>query len=90
MTYTEACSNARSLIHQARPGMQPISSQILRQDLNFLSHNGNSSPFLFFFPLLFSTKLVARHIEVLKLGVESELQLPATATATARWDPGNL
>ena len=27
------------------------------------------------------------HMEVARLGVESELQLPAYATATATWDP---
>ena len=29
-------------------------------------------------------------MEVPRLGVESELQLPATATATATWDPSHV
>ena len=28
-----------------------------------------------------------RHMEVPRLGVESELQLPASTTATAMWEP---
>ena len=37
----------------------------------------------FFFPLLFFLRLHLQHMEVPGLGVESELQLPAHATATA-------
>ena len=31
-----------------------------------------------------------QHMEVLSLGVESELWLPASATATATWDPSRI
>ena len=41
VTYTSACSNARSLTHWGRPGFEPASSQTLCQVLNPLSHNGN-------------------------------------------------
>ena len=30
------------------------------------------------------------HMEVPKLGVELELQLPSSATATTTWDPGQV
>ena len=43
VTYAAACSNMRSLIHWARPGIKPTSSQTLYQALNLLSHNGNST-----------------------------------------------
>ena len=33
-------------------------------------------------------RLHPRHLEVPRLGVKLELQLPVTATATAKWDPG--
>ena len=41
-TYVAAWGNARSLIHWARPGIKPASSQKQRQVLNLLSHRGNS------------------------------------------------
>ena len=41
---------------------------------------------LFCFVCLFVLRLYLRHMEVLRLGVESELQLPAYATATAMPD----
>ena len=31
-----------------------------------------------------------RHMEIPKLGVESELQLQAYTAATATWDPGGI
>ena len=34
--------------------------------------------------------LQLRHVEVPRLGVESELQLPAYGTATATWDPSRV
>ena len=34
--------------------------------------------------------LPQRHMEVPRLGVESELQLPAYTTATATWDPSHV
>ena len=40
--YTAACGSTRSLTHGARPGIEPSSSQRPHQDLNLLSHNGNS------------------------------------------------
>ena len=43
--------------------------------------------FGFFFSFL---GLYLWHMEVCKLGVESELQLLAYATATATWDPGHV
>ena len=46
-TYTVACSNTGSLTHQARPGMEPASSQTLCWILNPLSHNGNSGTLSF-------------------------------------------
>ena len=41
-TYTMACGNAGSLIHSARPGVEPTSSRRQRHSLNPLSHNGAS------------------------------------------------
>ena len=43
--------------------------------------------FLFFFCFL---GLYLRHMEIPRLGVESELQLPACTTATAMWDPNRV
>ena len=40
--YTAACSNAGSLTHGARPGIEPIASQTVCWVLNLLSHNENS------------------------------------------------
>ena len=42
----------------------------------------------FFF--LFSLGLHLQHMEVLRLGVELELQLPAYTVATATWDPSHV
>ena len=42
--------------------------------------------FFFFFFFFFSLGLYLWHVEVPRLGVESELQLPATATTTMMWD----
>ena len=39
VTYTEACGNARSLIHWARPGIKPESSKML---CGFLTHWGTT------------------------------------------------
>ena len=44
-------------------------------------------PSFFFFFLFFSLGLHLQHMEVPRLGVESELQLLTYATATAMWDP---
>ena len=43
--------------------------------------------FAHFFFLFFSLGSCLPHMEVPRLGVELELQLPAYATATATWDP---
>ena len=40
--HTAACSNARSLNHWVRPGIEPTSSWTLCQALNPLRHNENS------------------------------------------------
>ena len=46
MTRTAACSNAGSLTHRARSGIEPTSSQRQRGVLNLLSHSGTPSAFL--------------------------------------------
>ena len=48
-----------------------------------LNKNSNSIPYFFFFFL----GLNPLHVELPRLGVESELQLPAYNTATATRDP---
>ena len=40
--------------------------------------------------IFFFLKPHLRHIEVSSLGVQSELQLLAYATATATWDPSHI
>ena len=45
--------------------------------------------FGFFFPFVILGPYL-QHMEVPKLGVESELQLPADTTATAMWDPNHV
>ena len=42
MTYAAACSNAGSLTHLVRPGIEPVSSWTLCHVLNTLSHDRNS------------------------------------------------
>ena len=42
------------------------------------------------FFLSFFLRLHQQHTEVLRLGVELELQLPAYATTTAVWDPRHI
>ena len=46
--------------------------------------------FLFLFFLFCFLGLYLQHMEVLRLGVESELQLPAYTTAIATWDPSHI
>ena len=46
LTYTTAHSNAGSLTHWAKPGIEPTSSWTLCWVLNPLSHNGNSGNIL--------------------------------------------
>ena len=45
---------------------------------------------LFYFILFYFLGLHPRHMEVPRLGVKSELQLPAYATATATRDPSHI
>ena len=68
-----SCSNVRSLTHWVRPGIEPASSQRLCQ------------VYLFIYLLLFRPT-PARHVDVPRLGVTSDLQLSAYATATAMLD----
>ena len=53
-----------------------------------LSFSNVLSLSLFFF-LVFLEQQV-QHVEVLRLGVESELQLSTYTTATAMWDPSHI
>ena len=53
------------------------------QILNPLCHSGNSKLLFLFFIIFLFLGPHAWHMEVPKLGVQSELELPATATATA-------
>ena len=41
-------------------------------------------------PVPFLLGLKPQHMEIPRLGVESELQLPACATATTTWDPSHV
>ena len=69
-------------------GHQKISStneHLLRKENHGL---GAESQFLFVCFLLF--KAVPRHMEVPRLGVKSELQLPASITAMATPDPSRV
>ena len=46
--------------------------------------------FFFFFFFLVFLGLHPQHMEVPRLGIELELQLPAYITATATWDPSRV
>ena len=100
-TYTTVHSNARSLTHWVSPGIEPTTSWFQRQILNPLSesrdrtHNLSGSLtteprrellFLSFF-FFFFLGLHIQHKEVLRLGVESELQPLAYTKARATPDP---
>ena len=50
----------------------------------------HSHPFFFFFPFFCVLWLNPRHVEVPRIGVESELQLQAYTTATATPDPSHI
>ena len=52
VTYTEACSNARSLTHWMRAGIEPVSSWILVGFLTSRSIMGKVPIFIFCFPSL--------------------------------------
>ena len=54
VTYASVCSNAGSLTHCARPGIEPASSPTLYQVLNPLSPTGTPSGLLFGSLCLFS------------------------------------
>ena len=49
-----------------------------------------SQPLSLSFLLFRATPAHPRHMEVPRLGVQSELQLPAYTTATAKWDPSGV
>ena len=91
MTYDAACGNTRSLTHWVRPGNKPAFFWALCHVLNPLSHNGNTPPF-FFFSFLSFVLLGPhpQHMEVSRLGVQWELQLPAYTRATAAQDPSHV
>ena len=77
-----------------RLGITPVPQQWQRWIHNLLCHQGTSVysilfVFFFFFLVIF-LGLHLRHMEVPRLGAESELQLPAYATATATWDPSHV
>ena len=55
--------------------------------LNLVKHNKNSHTCFFFFFFLSFLGPHLQQIEVPRLGIELELQLPATATVTAMPDP---
>jgi len=46
--------------------------------------------YIFFLVFLLFLGLLPWHMEVPRLGVESELKLPAYARATATWDPSRI
>ena len=46
--------------------------------------------FVFYFIYFCLFKAIPAHMELPKLGVESELQLPIYATAIATWDPSHI
>ena len=69
-----------------RPEIQPKTSWLL---VRFISTAPQWEPPFFFFFCLFLGPNV-QHIEVPRLGVKSELQLPAYATVTAMPDPSHI
>ena len=92
--YTTAHGNARPLTHGAGPGIETTSSWIL---VRFVTTEAQRellyrAYFILFYFILFFGFLGPhlRHMEVPRLGVESELQLPAYTTATATPDPSHV
>ena len=93
-TCTTAYGNTRSLTQWGRPGIKPTTSWFLvglvsaeaRRELSFLFFI--YFPFLFYFLFSFFIFLGSHlwHMEVPRLGVKLELQLPAYTTAMAMWD----
>ena len=75
-TYTKAHGNAGILPHWGRPEIKPASSQIL---VRFVSAEPQWELLIFLFLVYFGPHLW--HVQVPRLGVKSELQLPAYTTA---------
>ena len=75
------CS-ASSVYLNHSPGVQVFSPSCLL----LISYSVGHSIHIFFFFFCF-LGLHSQHMDVARLGLESELQLPAFATATATWDP---
>ena len=82
VTYAAAFGSAGSLPHWTRPGVKPASSWLL---VGFVSTTPQWELPFFFFSCFLGPHL--QHMEVPRLGVKSELQLLAYATATATADP---
>ena len=82
-TYATCCSNAGPSTHWARPGTESASLKRQHQVLNRVSHNRKARIIIITICFLGPQ---GHHMEVLGLGVESELQLLAYTTATATWD----
>ena len=89
-THTTAHGHAGSLTHWVRPGIETSTSWVL---VGFVNHWATTRTLIFFnFNFHFSVFLGPHlwHIEVPRLGVESELQLPAYTTATATRDQSRV
>ena len=101
-----AQSNARSPTYWSRPGIEPASSCILVRFLttgpngnsliSFISSRDGSFSLSFFnhwnliyFIILFLGPYL-QHLEIPRLGVELELQLPAHSTARATQNPSRF
>ena len=86
--HSGSCGNARSLTHCARLGIEPA-SQCSQDTANptALQQELRCSLSLFF---SFFLGPHPRHMEVPRLGVESDLQLPVYTTATAMQDPSHI
>ena len=90
VTYTTARGNAGSLTHWARPWIKPSTSWFL---VRFISpvpqqeHPRITFSLFFFLSFLCFLELHPWYMEVPRLGVESELELQAYATATAMQGP---
>ena len=65
-----------------------MDSYLFKTCLSILSGICPEVEFFFFFALFLGPH--SRHVEVPRLGVESELQLLAYTTATATWDPSHV
>ena len=93
VTYPVAHSSTGFLTHWVRPGIKPASSLIL---VGFVSTAPQWELFFFFFNLKNVFKFFCflgphpQHMEVPRLGVESELQLLAYTMATAMPDPSHI